>query len=285
MPAGRFRNPQNVIGRLQIDTAPDGGASLAVRHLHIGGGHITADNVHVAENITVVNEESAQSVQCTICGKWNLKHDTFKCKRCKIDNLCANHQSRYYYWCERCVIAYEQEKDRKRQNPVMLIGCSIVIVFAIVVGLCVVPVALFNERRRAAPEKEALEAGEKGGKEAQKAKEKAEEDAKKAKEALHAEKRYGGYYAAKAKALAYRNEVLNKRNMKYRDVDHDGGITSERLNKNAKGKEFWVFEGQITIEVDGKELTSTWTVSPQFVPSAGETGLWRCKDVNISDPK
>jgi len=142
-----------------------------------------------------------------------------------------------------------------------------------------------KERLRIAREKEELEAEERREREAQRAKDKVDEDARKAKAALHAEKRYGGYDAANAKALAFRNEALKKRNMKYKDVDDNGGITSERLNKNAKGKEFWVFEGQITIEVDGKELTSTWIVSPQFVPSAGETGLWRCNDVTISDPK
>jgi hypothetical protein len=121
--------------------------------------------------------------------------------------------------------------------------------------------------------------------EAQRAKEKAEEGARKAKEALHAEKKYGGYDRAKAKALTYRNEALEKRNFKYKDVDDNSGITSERLDKNRTGREFWVFAGTVIIEVDGKELTSTWTVSPQFVPSAGETGLWRCNDVTIGDPK
>jgi hypothetical protein len=137
------------------------------------------------------------------------------------------------------------------------------------------------ERLRIIKEKEAQEKAERDAREAQ---EKAERDAKKAKEALHAEKKYGGYDDARAKAIAYRNVELDKYKLKYTDLP-DNGITAERLDKSSRGREFWVFEGQITVEVNGKELTYTWVVMPQFIPSAGDRGLWRCKSSSISDQK
>jgi hypothetical protein len=137
------------------------------------------------------------------------------------------------------------------------------------------------ERLRIIKEKEAQEKAERQAREAQ---EKAEQQAKKAKEALHAEKKYGGYEDARAKAIAYRNAELDKYKLKYTDLP-DNGITAERLDKSTKGKEFWVFEGEITVEVKGKELTYTWLVMPQFIPSAGDRGLWRCKSASISDQK
>jgi hypothetical protein len=139
-----------------------------------------------------------------------------------------------------------------------------------------------NAREKA--EREAREVQEKAEREARKAKEKVEQEAKEAKEALHAERKYGGYEDARAKAIAYRNAALDKHNLKYTDLP-DNGITAERLDKESRGKEFWVFEGQIKVEVNGKKLTYTWVAMPQFIPSAGDRGLWRCKSSSISDQK
>jgi hypothetical protein len=116
------------------------------------------------------------------------------------------------------------------------------------------------------------------------AKAQAEQEAKNAKKAFHAERKYGGYVDARAKATAYRNAGLDRYQLKYTDLP-DNGITAERLDKSTQGKEFWVFEGEITVEVNGKKLTYTWMVMPQFDPSAGDRGLWRCKSSSITDSK
>jgi hypothetical protein len=138
-------------GAIQVTPDDQGGVALSIKHINIQGG-----NVQIADKLTVVHGDTA--VTCNFCGKHNLKHNTFRCRQCKIDDLCAKHQTSSGI-CERCredqldradarrakeraEAARRQAEATKRQNKIFLIVLASVL--GAIVFLCViVPAMIF----------------------------------------------------------------------------------------------------------------------------------------------
>ena len=108
-------------GTIQIQADDEGGVSLSVKHINVQGG-----TVQIADNLTVVQGET--TVTCSFCGRHNLKHRTFRCWKCKADDLCVEHQSASSIckWCheegivdaKRRRAAELDEADRRREAEI-----------------------------------------------------------------------------------------------------------------------------------------------------------------------
>lgn len=48
-------------------------------------------------------------VTCPVCGRWNKKTDTFKCRECGRDDLCLDHQDEMTFLCRDCVAKKARE--------------------------------------------------------------------------------------------------------------------------------------------------------------------------------
>lgn len=105
--------------------------------------HRISENVlHVGSSSTVVQARTVimgnhptrdsqqyvgtEVVECPICGKQINRNETFRCKKCKRDNICLSHQDDRSYACSDCG---QKVADGLKQRPSYWIAIGLNLLF------------------------------------------------------------------------------------------------------------------------------------------------------------